>query len=316
MPNPIAWLFAIIIILFPAINNAQDLILREPVRFLALGDSYTIGEQVQVADRWPQQLYDSIDASGFDTEKLTIIASTGWTTEDLLDAILAKNPPKDYNLVSLLIGVNDQYQGYDLDWYKSSFEELLLMAIELAQGNKNAVFVVSIPDYAYTPFGNGSNSITKEIDAFNSMNKSITQSNDITYIDITPISREGLANPSLVAADGLHPSNLMYTKWVSLILRELTQGNVTGLTETLPEEEKPVVFPNPADDSVNFLLTDSLKDVINIKVYNVSGHLIGSINSKGLSTVPFKTSNMEPGIFYYILRTEDGKIFTGKFIKI
>ena len=316
MPNPIAWLFAIIIILFPAINNAQDLILREPVRFLALGDSYTIGEQVQVADRWPQQLYDSIDASGFDTEKLTIIASTGWTTEDLHDAILAKNPPKDYNLVSLLIGVNDQYQGYDLDWYKSSFEELLLMAIELAQGNKNAVFVVSIPDYAYTPFGNGSSSITKEIDAFNSMNKSITQSNDITYIDITPISREGLANPSLVAADGLHPSSLMYTKWVSLILRELTQGNVTGLTETLPEEEKPVVFPNPAYDSVDFLLTGSLKDVFNIKVYNVSGHLIGSINSKGLSTVPFKTSNMEPGIFYYILRTEDGKIFTGKFIKI
>jgi len=285
-------------------------------RFLALGDSYTIGEQAQVAERWPEQLYDSITARGFETEKLTIIARTGWTTEDLMDAILDPNLPKEFNLVSLLIGVNDQYQGYDVEWYKTNFKELLLMAIELAQGNKNAVFVLSIPDYAYTPFGNGSSSITKEIDAFNNINKSITQSYDIAYIDITPISREGLANPSLVASDGLHPSGLMYSEWVSLILRELIQANVMGLTETHPEEEKPLVIPNPAYDSVDFLLTGIQNDVINIQVYNTYGHLIGSTNSKGLSKVPFKTSNIEPGIYYYILRTEDGKIFTGKFIKI
>jgi len=316
MLNPIAWLFTFIIILIPTNNYAQDLILREPVRFLALGDSYTIGASVPVAERWPEQLFDSIAAKGFETEKLTIIARTGWTTDVLLDAILARDPPKEFNLVSLLIGVNDQYLGYETDWYKTSFKELLLMAIELAQGNKNAVFVLSIPDYAYTPFGGGSNSISQEIDAYNTINRSITESYDIAYIDITSISREGLDNPSLVASDGLHPSGLMYSKWVSLIIEELMPEDVTGLKETHSEKEELVVAPNPTSDSVDFMLTGIQGDGINILIYNISGYLLATLKSDGLSTITFNTSCIVPGIYYYVLTTDEGELFTGKFLKI
>lgn len=316
MPNPITWLIAVIIVLIPTINKAQDLKLIEPVRFLALGDSYTIGERVQVSERWPEQFFDSLGTRGVETESLTVIARTGWTTEDLMYAILAKDPPKEFNLVSLLIGVNDQYLGYDTTWYITKFEKSLLMAIDLAQGNKKAVFVLSIPDYAYTPFGGGSSSISKKIDSFNNINRSIAESYDITYIDITPISREGLTNPKLVASDGLHPSGLMYSKWVSLILKELIPEKVTELSENYPEKVNPMVVPNPASNSVDFILHGFSNQSINIQVFSTKGQLMVSINSKDQSIVPIKTYHLEPGIYYYIIRGGNGKLITGKFMKI
>jgi len=198
---------------------------KEPVRFLALGDSYTIGESVPESGRWPEQLMDSLAANGYDTEELKIIAQTGWRTDDLKEAILEQDPPKNYNLVTLLIGVNDQYQGYDEEWYKPRFEELLQLAVEFAGGDNNAVFVVSIPDYAFTPFGQQRDpaGITEDINSFNSINQSITESYGITYVNITPDSREGLDDPALIAADGLHPSALMYSRWIELILEDLIQ---------------------------------------------------------------------------------------------
>jgi lysophospholipase L1-like esterase len=190
-----------------------------PIRFLALGDSYTIGESVAEAERWPVQLVARFRGE----RKLTcddprIIATTGWRTDQLKSAIDAANiKPGDYNLVSLLIGVNNQYQGKTVESYRPEFEELVNRAIALA-GDKSNVFVVSIPDYGYTPFGKSNQEkITRELDAYNAANKQISEKLGVAYFNITDISRRGLSEPDLVASDGLHPSGKMYAEWVALI---------------------------------------------------------------------------------------------------
>jgi lysophospholipase L1-like esterase len=209
----------ILLLLFPLPIMAQT---SKELKFLALGDSYTIGESVAEKDRWPVQLTARLRAKGIKVSNPKIIATTGWRTDDLKNAILKDNPSKDYDYVSLLIGVNNQYQGKSASSYAPEFEELLKMAIEFAGGNKSKVFVVSIPDYGFTPFGKEKKeSITKAIDEFNAVNKSITEKYQIKYFDITPISRKGLEDPELVAADGLHPSGKMYGEWVNVILRGL-----------------------------------------------------------------------------------------------
>lgn len=187
--------------------------------FLALGDSYTIGHSVSEQQRFPVQLLDSLKAEGYPFETVQIIAKTGWTTDELQTAINAtEDLEESYGLVSLLIGVNNQYRGRPVKNYIPEFEALLQQAIDFADGNKDRVIVVSIPDYAYTPFGNGRTEISEGIDEYNAANKQITESYGIRYIDITPISREGLDHPELVASDGLHPSGEQYTRWVSAIL--------------------------------------------------------------------------------------------------
>jgi len=129
----------------------------------------------------------------------------------------------EYNLVSLLIGVNNQYQGKSADQYAIEFEELLKTSIRLAKGNKENVFVVSIPDYGFTPFGQKNQSkISKEIDQFNEISKKITNQYHIKYFNITDISRQGISDPTLVAGDGLHPSGKMYALWAQRIAKEIT----------------------------------------------------------------------------------------------
>lgn len=187
--------------------------------YLALGDSYTIGQSVDEKDRFPVQLLDRLFPNNLENKEVKIIARTGWRTDQLQTAIDADTELKSkYDLVSLLIGVNNQYQGGDIEIYKVEFRALLEKAISLAGNDKTKVFVVSIPDYAYTPFGNGNTAISQEIDAYNAINKEITESLNITYHDITPISREGLNDPTLVADDNLHPSGKQYTKWVEVIM--------------------------------------------------------------------------------------------------
>ncbi|MCB9235593.1 MAG: SGNH/GDSL hydrolase family protein [Bacteroidia bacterium] len=193
----------------------------KPVRFLALGDSYTIGESVATNNRWPLQLANQLKASSVQVDTLQIIATTGWTTRDLLNGISAANPPENFNLVSLLIGVNNQYQGKNFHQYLSEFPLLLNQAIRLAGGDTSAVFVVSIPDYAYTPFGGGNAGISSEIDQYNAAAQEMCGQYGIPFIDITPISREGLQRPELVARDGLHPSGIQYREWVELIRAKL-----------------------------------------------------------------------------------------------
>jgi len=186
-------------------------------KFLALGDSYTIGESVSEEERWPNQLADKLKI-----ERPRIIATTGWRTDDLKGAINSANLKDDYNLVSLLIGVNNQYQGKSSAQYEVEFEDLLKTAIQLAKGKSKNVFVVSIPDYGFTPFGKAKQeTISLQLDEFNKINKRIAEKYKIRYFNITDISRKGLADPTLVAADGLHPSGKMYTQWVEVISKGL-----------------------------------------------------------------------------------------------
>ena len=187
-------------------------------KFLALGDSYTIGESVTEAERWPVQLAATLRQQGVHVEDPWIIATTGWRTDDLKKAILAAKPANDFDMVSLLIGVNNQYQGKSAAEYAPEFEELLKMAIAFAGGDKAKVFVVSIPDYGYTPFGKEKQEkISKQIDEFNEVNRSAATKFGVPYFDITGISRRGLKEPVLVASDGLHPSGEMYKEWVEVI---------------------------------------------------------------------------------------------------
>lgn len=188
-------------------------------RFLALGDSYTIGESVAEVQRWPVQLVEALEKQGHRYEPPEIIAATGWRTDDLKRRLLEKKPSRDYHLVSLLIGVNNQYQARDLAEYEKEFDELLDMAIGYAQGNSSNVLVLSIPDYGYTPFGESlQRKITTQINDFNTVNRRITLQKGVAYVDITDISRKGLKDPDLIAEDGLHPSGKMYTMWVKRIL--------------------------------------------------------------------------------------------------
>jgi lysophospholipase L1-like esterase len=187
--------------------------------YLALGDSYTIGESVNESERWPNQLALALTKKGVSVSQPKIIATTGWRTDNLKDAIIKEDLKHDYDLVSLLIGVNNQYQGKPADQYAMDFEDLLKTAIQLAKGKSNNVFVVSIPDYGFTPFGLAKKeTISKQIDEFNAINKKISKKYKVAYYNITDISRKGLEEPSLVAPDKLHPSGKMYTLWTERIL--------------------------------------------------------------------------------------------------
>lgn len=184
-----------------------------------MGDSYTIGESVSESSRWPVQLADSLNIKGIYIKNPVIMARTGWRTDELKQAIEDKKPEKNYDLVGLLIGVNNQYQGKSPESYRPEFEELLDIAIAHADGNKSRVFVVSIPDYGYTPFGKKSQEkISNELDAYNNINKAITEGRGVKYFYITDISRK--YDDALVAEDGLHPSGKQYALWVQEILNE------------------------------------------------------------------------------------------------
>ncbi|RVT79600.1 SGNH/GDSL hydrolase family protein [Flavobacterium sufflavum] len=192
------------------------------INYLALGDSYTIGESVCETCRFPEQLKKALkNLNEQNNFALEIIAQTGWTTTNLISAIESKNPSPKYDLVTLLIGVNNQYQNKVFSLYEKEFPELVTKAISLAKGDKNKLIVVSIPDYAYTPFGQGSSNpatISTEIDRYNTFAKSYCEANAITYVNITDITRQGLSNTSLVASDGLHPSTDAYALFVQRLL--------------------------------------------------------------------------------------------------
>lgn len=187
------------------------------IRYLALGDSYTIGESVDEAERWSNQLADFLKAGGMPTE-VTIIARTGWTTNELWDGIQAHKIAPPYDLVSLLIGVNNQYRGYAIDEYREQFVFLLNKSIEYAGGDPQRVIVLSIPDWGVTPFarGQGGERIARDIDAFNAVNREESEKAGAQYVNITPISREAEHDTTLIAPDGLHPSGKMYMEWAKL----------------------------------------------------------------------------------------------------
>ncbi len=193
------------------------------ITILALGDSYTKGESVETAKNFPNQLADSLLAEGRSVNRPTIIAQTGWRTDNLQDAIAeADIDTKVYDLVTLCIGVNNEYQNASFATYKTEFEQLLQTALARAGNRKERVIVVSIPDWAYTYFGQHHtkppSQISQEIDQYNAANRSISEQYGVHYVNITDISRKGLVQPNLVAGDGLHPSAIQYTEWVKLLL--------------------------------------------------------------------------------------------------
>lgn len=186
--------------------------------FLALGDSYTIGEAVQEDERWPVQLVTKLAKQGIQVAEPRIIAKTGWTTDELQLAINDAQPSTDYDLVSLLIGVNNQYRGYPIDQYQREFEALLDQAILFAKDKPQNVFVISIPDYGVTSFAKDRSldggKIASELDAYNKMAKEIASAREVQFFEITEWSRKASDDPSLVASDNLHPSGKMYENWV------------------------------------------------------------------------------------------------------
>lgn len=196
---------------------------KKPINYLALGDSYTIGQSVAETKRFPVQLIDSLRGRDYLANDAKIIAQTGWRTDNLMNAIIAEELTDTFDIVSLLIGVNNQFQGRTVEQYRAPFRELLEKAIELTGGDATKVFVVSIPDYGVTPFGMTRNpeEIAEEIDEFNAANLEISDSLNVTYFNITPISRQAENNPDLIANDGLHPSGEMYRLWVKLMLDEV-----------------------------------------------------------------------------------------------
>jgi lysophospholipase L1-like esterase len=187
-------------------------------RYLALGDSYTIGESVPEKDRWSNQLAKLLDDEDIQTE-VTIIARTGWTVKELWQGIQAKPPEGMYNLVTLLIGVNDQYRGYPVDGYREDFRFMLGKAIEYAGNDTKRVIVLSIPDWGFTPFADGrdTQTISLQIDEFNAVNLEESESAGAYYVDVTIISRMTLDDPGLIAQDRLHPSGKMYSMWAEKV---------------------------------------------------------------------------------------------------
>jgi lysophospholipase L1-like esterase len=193
--------------------------IQEPIKYLALGDSYTIGQGVEESERWPNQLIVELETNDFTVENSEIIAQTGWRTSNLINAIDNSNP-QDFNLVSLLIGVNNQFNNQNFDVFISEFNELLQKSISIA-GNSGRVFVVSIPDYGVTPFGNSwgnPEQIASELDAYNNYMMQRCAELNIPFINITEISRDLGDSEGALASDNLHPSGAQYTLWVEEIL--------------------------------------------------------------------------------------------------
>ena len=186
--------------------------------YLALGDSYTFGESVTENQRLPVQVSSQLNGLGIRVSAPEIIARSGWTTGDLLDKLNTEPPLlTNYNIVTLLIGVNNQYQGRSQEEYREQFTALVAKAIEYAGNNSTRVFVLSIPDWSVTPFAGNNNRdlVSKQIDSFNVINKQISLQKKVHYTDITDLSRLAATEPSLIAADGLHPSGDQYRMWVN-----------------------------------------------------------------------------------------------------
>lgn len=206
-------------------NMSQSMNSNTPLTYLALGDSYTIGEAVEQELSFPYQLVRELKNRNIHVANPKIIAKTGWTTDELQTAIKEENLKQKFDIVTLLIGVNNQYRGNSPVTYRKEFKELLQTAIGYAGGIKEHVFVVSIPDWGVTPFGKNSGkdmqTIASEIDNFNAINKAEAIALGISYTDITPASRIAATDLSLVATDGLHPSGKMYASWALEVAKEV-----------------------------------------------------------------------------------------------
>ena len=198
-------------------QTSPPLVVQEtkPLTYLALGDSYTICESVDSLKQWPKQLVAKLKTSGLDINLSKMVAQTGWRTDNMLSAAKKEVKKQKYDLVSLLIGVNNEYQGWDPINFKPEFEKCLDYAIEHCSKGKKGVFVVSIPDYGYTPFGASKQTvISARLDLYNTICENVAKDKGVAFYNITDISRQDDPDHTLVAKDGLHPSAKQYGLWV------------------------------------------------------------------------------------------------------
>jgi len=207
-----------ILILFTSISGVSEQTNNKQIRYLALGDSYTIGENVKPQYSFPYQLSSKLRKNGYNMKDPVIIAKTGWTTGNLLSSIESYNPNIKFDVVTLLIGVNNQFQGKSIEQYCNDFKIILNKAIKFADNSNKNVIVFSIPDWGVTPFADRLDriQISEEIDKFNEVNQQESKKAGVHYINVTSISRQAAFDPTLLAADGLHPSGKMYKKWVDI----------------------------------------------------------------------------------------------------
>ena len=189
-----------------------------PYSFIALGDSYTIGEGVNEDERWPNQFVDVAYENGIDFDQPMIIAETGWKTYDLLNAINQTNFTKKYDYISLLIGVNNQFNSRPIDEFEEDLDKLM-DEMKRIKKNDGSIIIISIPDWGYTPFGESSDmsDISEQINLFNSSLRKFATTNGLKYVDVTEISRRGINEPELITNDNLHPSGIMYLEWAKKI---------------------------------------------------------------------------------------------------
>lgn len=285
------------------ITNAQEITIGGQVKMLALGDSYTIGESVEARERWPHQLIDELRKLEVNAEYPDYIAATGWTTRRLLQWIgVQLDEEKEYNLVSVLIGVNNQYQGLNIENYEPDLRDILDKALDVVNLDTSRVFMLSIPDYAYTPFGGQRESISKGIDAYNDINRSVAVEYGIVYVDITPISRNGLTDPSLVALDGLHPSGEQYKLWVQAILPYLRADlALSGNGNTDPADGSIKIYPNPAS---SILHVEAGEAIGRIRVYNMMGGLEADFAVDQMKAA-IDLSHLAPGIYTLQIQCKD-----------
>ena len=196
------------------LNNQRE----SPYSFIALGDSYTIGEGVDEDERWPNQFVDVAYENGVDFDQPMIIAETGWKTYDLLNAINQTNFTKKYDYISLLIGVNNQFNSRPIDEFEEDLNKLMDEMNRIKKNDGN-IIIISIPDWGYTPFGesNDMSDISEKINLFNSSLRKFASTNDLKYVDVTEISRRAINEPDLITNDNLHPSGIMYLEWAKKI---------------------------------------------------------------------------------------------------
>ncbi len=209
---------------FSACTSALPQAPSDEVHYLALGDSYTIGQSVSPEERWPEQFAGSLETRLSRSIVVEYRARTGWTSDELISSL--RNTATDrqsYDLVSLLIGVNNQFRGYDFSRYTSDVPELIDRALEFTEGQAERVFVLSIPDYGYTAYGSRIDpqeraAIEHELNAYNSWMKTYVENRGIAFFEITDITRRGITNPELIADDGLHPSGEAYRLFAERII--------------------------------------------------------------------------------------------------
>jgi lysophospholipase L1-like esterase len=217
-----------VILIFSCAKNKYPFQMTESKKtysYLALGDSYTIGQSVLSSENFPNQTVQLLNQQNCNFKSPEILATTGWTTDELQTNINSHVFTSPYDFVSLLIGVNNQYRGRSVENYKPEFESLLKQSIQFAGGNANRVIVLSIPDWGVTPFADGRDraQIAREIDDYNAANRYLSEIYKVHYVDITPGSREAATDPTLIASDGLHPSAKEYARWAQKVFAAIKQ---------------------------------------------------------------------------------------------